>query len=187
MSPQITFDEAVEKACRLISDHKAANADPHWQDSTDDHSVLKSILREKGHWHLREKRDLLFEASETDRAYYDMLRYAIAEKIELSLELEPDEAAWTAKALAGEHDIPEYRSRPYTVDKDVRPLGLHALVVKCVHTLRQRGLKHKDACQAVAEACAKHQLDIRSSETVSDVWKRRKPSLYQKALKKEGT
>jgi hypothetical protein len=187
MKPPIEYDEAVKKIYDRIEDHKAANAEWQWQDSTDDQSVLRNHLTQKGKWYLERDRATLFEKSVADPAYYDMLRFALAEKIHLSLKLETDEAAWAAKALAGDHDVPSYKSRAYTALVGVRKFGLHTFVVNCVHVLRARGLSHQLACGAVAEACGKHNLDIRSASTVADIWNRDMPDFYRRASKNGGS
>jgi hypothetical protein len=188
MKPPIEYDEAVKKIYDRIEDHKAAHAVWPWQDSTDDKSVLRNVLSLKGKWHLERERDELFEKAVFDRKYYDMLRFALAEKISLSLKLERDEAEWVSKALAGEHKVPPpYKSRDYTVDPGVRQFGLHAFVVECVVVLRRRDLKHRLACEAVAEAFGKHNLDVQSASTVSDIWKEYKPTSYRNQSKNGGS
>ncbi|MEP6356064.1 MAG: hypothetical protein ABJ081_05235 [Hyphomicrobiales bacterium] len=187
MRPPIGYEEAVKKVYDRIEDHRNANQGWLWGDATNDASILRRILRVEGRRYLERDRETLFERSLSDRNYYDMLRFAIAEKIYCSVELDAEEAAWTAKALAGEHDVPQYKSRAYTAHEDVRKLGLHRLVVGCVHVLRQRGLKHKLACEAVAEACSKHNLDIRSATTVSDIWKKNMPKFYRRRPKNKGS
>ncbi len=187
MKPKIEYDEAVQKTYARIEEHMLANADWPWVNATDDRSVLRNMQTEKGQWYLERDREPLFEKSTTDPAYYDMLRFALAEKISLSLSLEPDEAAWAAKALAGDHIIPRHKSRPYSVQEGVRSFGLHALVVNCVHVLRLRGVSHRLACDAVAEACGKHNLDIQSASTVADIWKRGMPRSYRQSSKDQGS
>lgn len=179
MRPPITFDEAVEKTYDRISDHITANGEWIWQDSTDDQSVLRHILKLRGSWYLERDREKLFEKSKQDRAYYDMLRFALSEKVFLSLALEPDEAQWVAEALAGEHTVPAHKSRAYTAADGVRKFGLHALVVQSIHLLRLRGLKHHLACHAVAQAFARHNLDVRSASTVKDIWRKNMPESYR--------
>ncbi|MEY8141205.1 hypothetical protein [Falsihalocynthiibacter sp. CO-5D18] len=187
MKRPINYDEAVQKIYDRIADHKKANLDWNWQDSTDDKSILRSILSLKGAWYLENDRAFVFEKSLSDRTYYDMLRYTLAEKIYRSLKLEADEAAWAAEALAGEHDTPTYSSRAYTAHDGVRKFGLHTFVANCVHVLRLRGLNHHPACDAVAKACAKHNLDIRSAHTVNDIWKKYKPQSYRRERKDRGS
>ena len=187
MKPPIEYHEAVQKIYDRIEDHRTSNAEWLWQDSTDDKAVLRNILRLQGNWYLERDRGTLFEKATFDRAYYDMLRFALADKIYLSLKLETDEAAWAAKALAGAHNVPRYKSRPYTAHEGARKFGLHALVVDCVHLLRMRGLSHRLACDAVAEACGKHNLDIRTSSTVGDIWKRNMPESYRRRPKVRGS
>ena len=187
MKPSIEYDDAVQTFYDRVEDHKVSNADGPWQDLTDDRSVLRNILSLKGKWHLEKNRDELFEKAAMDRKYFDMLRFALAEKISLSLELKRDEAEWVAQALAGEHEVPAYKSRAYTSDADVRKFGLHALVIDCVHVLRSRGLKHRVACDAVAAAFGRHNLDIQSASTVSDVWKEHMPTFYRNQPKNGGS
>lgn len=179
MTYQISYEEAVQKIDDRIADHKKANSSVFFQDSTDDESVLRNILTLKGQWHLVHDRSTLFAKSAIDRTFYDMLRYALAEKVHLSLSLEVDEAVWVARALAGDHSVPSYASRAYTAHEGVRKFGLHSLVVNCVHILRMRGLKHRLACDAVAEAFGKHNLDIQSASTVADIWKANMPQQYR--------
>ena len=185
MRPPIVYDEAVEMIYDRIKDHRKSNEGWLWGDATNDVSILRRILRLEGRRYLEHDRATLFERSLSDRNYYDMLRFALAEKIFCSVELDAEEAAWVAKALAGEHNVPTYKSRAYTAHKDVRKLGLHRLVSNCVHLLRQRGLKQQLACVAVAEACGRHMLDIQSASTVADIWKKNMPEYYRRRSKKK--